>query len=78
MSTLRVVHFVNQFFGGIGGEEAANLALEVRDGPVGPGQLLQEILGDQGTVVSTIICGDNYFVEQRDGALSSTGDTAST
>ena len=47
MSALRVVHFVNQFFGGIGGEQAANVALEVREGPVGPGRLLQELLGER-------------------------------
>lgn len=70
---MRVVHFLNQFFGGIGGEQAANFALEVRDGAVGPGRLLQEILADQGSVVSTIICGDNYFSEQRDAALASLG-----
>ena len=78
MSTLRVVHFVNQFFGGIGGEEAANIALEVRDGPMGPGRVLQEILGDQGTVVSTIICGDNYFIEQREAVLTSLGEALQT
>src|SRR5450759_2740722 len=73
MSSLRVVHYLNQFFGGVGGEKAANIALEVRDGAVGPGRLLQEILADQGAVVSTIICGDNYFSEQRDAALASLG-----
>lgn len=71
MSSLRVVHFLNQFFGGVGGENAANVALEVRDGAVGPGRLLQEILAGHGAVVSTIICGDNYFSEERDAALAS-------
>ncbi|MCI0880391.1 MAG: hypothetical protein J4N78_16055, partial [Chloroflexi bacterium] len=28
---MRVVYYLNQFFGGIGGEEKANLPLEVRD-----------------------------------------------
>ena len=28
---LRVVHYVNQFFGGIGGEEKANVPVEVRE-----------------------------------------------
>ena len=71
MSPLRVIHYVNQFFGGLGGEQVAGIALHVRDGAVGPGRLIQELLGDKGTVVSTIICGDNYFSEQRDAALSS-------
>ena len=66
---VRVVHLLNQFFGGIGGEEAANIRVETRDGPVGPGRLLQQALGDRGTVVATVICGDNYFNEQRAQAL---------
>ena len=66
---LRVVYYLNQFFGGIGGEEKANLPLEVRDGPIGPARPFQQLLGDQGQVVATIICGDNYFSEQREQAL---------
>lgn len=66
---LRVVHYINQFFGGIGGEEKANAPGEVRDGPIGPGRLLQQLLGDQGSVVATIICGDNYISEKQEQAL---------
>ncbi len=66
---LRVVHYVNQFFGGVGGEEKANMPVEVRKGAVGPGRLFQQLLGEQGSVVATIICGDNYFSEQQDLAL---------
>ena len=68
---LRVVHYVNQFFGGIGGEEKANVPVEVREGPVGPARALQQLLGEEGTVVATIICGDNYFSENRDRAVAS-------
>ena len=57
---MRVVHYVNQFFGGIGGEESAGSGLEERDGAVGPGRLLEQILGDDSTVVKTLVCGDNY------------------
>ena len=35
---IRVLHFINQFFGGIGGEEHANVGVEVREGAVGPGR----------------------------------------
>lgn len=70
MNSLRVVHFLNQFFGGVGGENAANVALDMRDGAIGPGGLLQELLAGQGAVVSTVICGDNYFSEERDAALA--------
>ena len=58
---LRAVHYVNQFFGQIGGEEAADARFSVKDGPVGPGLLLQKALGDDVEIVATIICGDNYF-----------------
>ena len=37
---MRVVHYLNQFFGGIGAEEQAGMGLEVRDGAVGPGRAL--------------------------------------
>ena len=60
---LRVGHYVNQFFAGIGGEEHANVPPAVRPGPVGPGRVLQSLLGGEGTVVSTLICGDNFFNE---------------
>jgi len=64
----RIAHYVNQFFGGIGGEEHAHASLEVRDGPVGPGRALQQVLGGQGTVVATLICGDDYVAEREDEA----------
>jgi glycine reductase len=68
--TVRLVHYVNQFFGGIGGEEQANIPVVVRDGPVGPGRALQQALGAEGAVVATLIGGDNYLTEQRDAALA--------
>ena len=67
---LRVVYFVNQFFGGVGGEEKANIPVEVKKGPIGPARLFQQLLGDSGSVEATIICGDNYFNEQREQALA--------
>lgn len=66
---LRVAHFLNQFFGGIGGEDKANVPVEVREGPVGPGRPLQQLLGERGQIVVTIISGDNYFSEQQEQAL---------
>jgi betaine reductase len=35
-ASLRVVHYVNQFFGGIGGEDQANVGVSVKTGAVGP------------------------------------------
>lgn len=65
---LRVVHYLNQFFGQIGGEDKAGIGPLVKEGPVGPGTALQEALGDAGQVIATIICGDTYFAENLDRA----------
>ena len=67
---LRVVHYVNQFFGGIGGEEVANVDVSVVDGAVGAGRALQQTLGGHGTVIGTLICGDNTANERRDEAMA--------
>jgi radical SAM protein with 4Fe4S-binding SPASM domain len=58
---LRVVHYLNQFFGQVGGEEKASTGFLVKEGPVGPGLALQKELGDRGEVVATVICGDDSF-----------------
>lgn len=65
---MKIVHYINQFFAGIGGEEMADHAPEVRDGAVGPGLAIQAGLGESGSVVATVICGDNYFGENLEAA----------
>jgi glycine reductase len=60
---MRIVHYLNQFFGGQGGEEAANLVPCIQDGAVGPGKLLEQVLGEEARIVRTIIAGDNYAAE---------------
>jgi glycine reductase len=67
---LRVLHYLNQFFAGIGGEEMANIPPRVQDGPVGSGRALQQVLKADGTVAATLICGDNYLNEARTQALA--------
>ena len=63
MGKFRVVHYINQFYAGIGGEDKADYRPEQRDGPVGPGTAFASALGDDAEIVSTIICGDSYFNE---------------
>jgi glycine reductase len=67
---LRVVHYLNQFFAGVGGEDVANIPPRLQEGPVGSGQPLQQALKPEGSVVATLICGDNYLNEARDNALT--------
>ncbi len=57
---MRIVHYVNQFFAGIGGEDAASTGPQLRDGAVGPGRRLATLLGDEHEIVATAICGDDY------------------
>lgn len=65
---IRVVHYINQFFGQIGGEDKADMKPMLKEGNVGPGMAIQQALGDQGEVVATVICGDNYFNENLEEA----------
>ena len=57
----RVVCYINQFFGQIGGEEMAHVGFSVKHEAVGPAKLFQNLLKDSCEVVATVICGDNYF-----------------
>ncbi len=41
---MRIAHYLNQFFGGVGGEEKAGAPLETREGAVGPGKLFEQQL----------------------------------
>ena len=65
---LRVVHYINQFFGQIGGEDMAHIAPEKRDGLVGPGAAIQKGFKGEAEIVGTIICGDSYFAENQEKA----------
>jgi glycine reductase len=66
---LRVVCYVNQFFGQLGGEDKAGLGPRIEDGAVGAARAIQQALGEAGTVVATVICGDNYVAEQGERAI---------
>ena len=71
MPQYKIVHYINQFFANIGGEEKADIAPEKRDGVVGPGAGLQgefKKLGVDAQIVGTVICGDSYFNENLDKA----------
>ena len=69
MEQVRVMHYLNQFFAGMGGEEKADAPVGSFEGPVGPGKRLQALCGDVVKIVVTAYCGDNYFVEHHDEAL---------
>jgi glycine reductase len=63
---MRVAHYLNQFFGGVGAEEHAGKGLEIHACAVGPGRLLEQLLGGEARVILTFVCGDNFAVEHQD------------
>ena len=71
MSKVRLMHYVNQFFAGIGGEDKAEVAVGSQPGPLGPGKRLQALCGDEAEITVTVYCGDDYFAAHRDEALAS-------
>jgi betaine reductase len=66
---ITVVHVVNQFFAGLGGEDKAGLPVAVNDGAVGAARGLQLQLGDRAAISCTVSFGDNYFHEHKEQAL---------
>ena len=72
MSKIKVVHYINQFFANIGGEEMAHVPAEIRVGEVvGPGLAFAQAFGEEAEITATIICGDSYFNENLEEAKAS-------
>jgi glycine reductase len=67
---IRIVHILNQFFAGIGGEDKADIPVAVADGAAGAARALQTQLAERGQIVATLYFGDNYFHEHKDEALA--------
>lgn len=63
MAKLKVVHYINQFYAGLGGEEMANTKPQLREGIVGPGLAFSAAYKEDAQITHTIICGDSYFNE---------------
>jgi glycine reductase len=55
----RIVHYVNQFFAGIGGEDSAGTGPALIEGPAGPGRRLADLLAPEHEIVATVWCGDD-------------------
>jgi glycine reductase len=67
---LRIVHYLNQLFGGVGGEEAAGVGPRLVEGPLGPGRALAPALSAGEAIVATVVCGDNYVAERTGAAVA--------
>jgi betaine reductase len=66
---MKIVHVVNQFFAGLGGEEKAGLPVGVIEGSAGAARALENKLGAEAKIARTIYVGDNYFHEYKDDAI---------
>ena len=64
----RVVHYINQFYAGIGGEEKADQTPFFKEELIGPGVGLAKELGDGAKIVGTVVCGDSYYGNNTDKA----------
>ena len=67
--TKKVIYYVNQFFGGIGGEDTADFEPEIREGQVGPAMAAAQQLED-AEITHTVICGDNFMGSNTEEALA--------
>jgi len=67
---MKVLHYLNQFFAGIGGEEKAGQEVLFIPRAVGVGGAIENNLKDRGIEYATLACGDNYFHEEEEKALT--------
>ncbi len=64
----KVLHYVNQFFAGIGGEKDANFKPTLIVNELPPVSLQLNDALENAQVVATIVCGDNYYGENIEKA----------
>ena len=64
----RVICYINQFFGGVGGEEKADQEPYIVEGCVGPTIAINAALQD-AEVTHTIVCGDNFMGSHTEEAV---------
>ena len=62
---MKILHYLNQFFAQIGGEEKAGQEVLFIPHAVGAGAVIENTLKDHGVEYATLACGDNYFHEAR-------------
>ena len=65
---MRIVLYLNQFFGQLGGEEMADTPPRLLTDVIGPGRALVTLLQPDDELVGTLVCGDSYFADQSETA----------
>lgn len=57
----KAICYINQFYAGIGGEEKADIGLNIFEGVKGPGIGLEKLWNNEIVIEKTICCGDNFI-----------------
>jgi glycine reductase len=65
---MKAIHYINQFFGQVGGEDAADYKPSFHDELVGCSNMLNQLMPEV-EVTHTIICGDNYIASHTEEAV---------
>lgn len=68
MGKVRVVHYINQFFAGIGGEEKADTLPHIAESQPPISAQLQKLIEEDAEIVGVVVCGDSYFNENLEEA----------
>ena len=68
MTKFKVVHYVNQFFAGIGGEEKADIEPFVVEELPPLSAQFDSKFSEEFEIVATVVCGDTYFNENTEQA----------
>jgi glycine reductase len=66
---MKAIHYINQFFAGIGGEEKADTEPIFHDKLIGCSMMLNTMVNPEIEVTNTLVCGDNYITNHTDEAL---------
>lgn len=61
MAVLKAVHYINQFYAGLGGETMADAGLSILKELKGPAIGLEKLWNGEMEVVKIIVCGDNFI-----------------
>lgn len=69
MSKIKTIHYVNQFFGQIGGEEKAVSPLKILESSLALGKQIEANFGGSIEITKSLICGDNYSAENMESLL---------
>ena len=69
MTTIKTIHYLNQFYGQIGGEDKAGEPLQIMAGAKPVGGQLEAAFGGTIAIAKTLVCGDNYAAENMEALI---------